>query len=270
MIVEARDVHGEPLPVPYTVWLEQLGGGADSVARDVPPDGRAEFEVAPHNSYRVRVVCEGHAEVARNVGGSVADVELSVPVDPSAVVGFRWPEPLPEIPGLTWGPELVEDTTRVAAALNIWAKLWHTNLGMMPAASYVAEVLEVRADRLIVRAAPALRDVLAAAAGGDEPTLDRVDGALHDPPDGYDLGDSYKTKDPHGNAQWTLFEAEDEATAEATGELLADIDIDKARGIGHVFEVLDNALTHRTTDQVDVLALLALQGIDAGWRPLIA
>lgn len=271
MYVAARDVYGGPLPRPYTVWLESLGSHRRRrrrVARDVPPDGRAKFEVAWQNAYRARVVCEGHVEVARSVDGSVGEVELAVPVDPSAVVGFRWPQPFPDVPGITWGPELVEDPTRTAAALNIWAKLWHTSLGLMPAASYVAEVLEVRTDRLIVRAAPALRDVAAAAAEGDEPVLDVVDGSLHTPPDGYDLGASYKTFDDAGNLQLTFFEAEDEATAEATGELLADVDIDKRRGIGHVFEVLDNAITRRTTDQVDVQQILAAAGIDAGWRPV--
>lgn len=91
MIVTARDVYGEPLPGPCDIWLEQLGQGSSGrrrVARGVPPDGRAEFSVAWQNTYRVRVVCEGHAEVARNVGGSIAEVQILVPIEPSAVVGF--------------------------------------------------------------------------------------------------------------------------------------------------------------------------------------
>jgi hypothetical protein len=281
MIIRARNVYGEPLPKPCDIWLEDLGHSARRrrrVARDVPPSGRAKFSTAWQTSYRVRVVCEGHAEVARNVGGSVAEVELAVPVDPSAVVGFQWPDPMPEIPGIVWHeppfsrlyPTNVwhggsSDDCRRATALNIWAKLWAVSIGMAPAAVYVEEVLEVHVDRMICRMAPGILDAFDAAwrAG----TVDLVTSAVgHDPPDGYENGPSIKTLDDTGNLQVSIFRP----TGHSDGPLLADIDIDEERGFPHALRAVGHALTGGKTDAVEVQQILAAQGIDALWRPILA
>lgn len=268
MIVGATDVYGDPLPVPFDVHLEGLGRDKPQVARQVLPGGRAEFEVNRHHVYRVRVVCEGHAEVARAVGGSVELVELAVPIDPSAVVGYAWPDPLPEIPGVTvprvsW--ETLDDPRR-ATVLNIWAKLWATPIGIQPAAAYVETVLEVRPDRIIARCYESLEPRLAQAR--EDGVVRLVSGALHAAPAGYRDGPSYKTFDAHGNLQASLFFATDETPE--LGELVVDFDIDEARGFAHAFDVIGHAVTGDKTDPVEIHQILAAGGIDAGWRPRLA
>lgn len=267
MKVTARDVYGEPLPWPYTVWCERLGSGRRSkVARDVPPDGSAEFALAWPADYRVRVVCEGHVEVARNVGGSTADLEVSVPVDPSAVVGFTWPDPWPEIPGVVWGDDAtVADDRRRGTLLNIWAMCWKTSIALVPVAAFVEEVVEVRDDRIICRVSPAI--VAAIMTAHAEHGVDIVTSAFgHEPPDGYDNGPSIKwPEDKTGGLQVSIF------TPRTPGEpLLADIDIDEESGIVHAFRAVGHALTGDKTDFVEVQQILAVNGVDAGWRPRVA
>lgn len=264
MIVTARDVYGELLPWPYEVWVKRLGrSGSGKVARDVPPDGRAEFDLAWPADYRVRIVCEGHAEVAVNADGSTAVVEVAVPVDPSAVVGFTWPDPLPEIPGMVWSEAGGLDNRRRGTVLNIWAKLWATSLGVTPAATYVEEVLEVREDRIICRVSPAIRDAMTEAT--EAGSVEFVTSAVgHEPPEGYGPGPSIKTPPP-GGLQVTLFKPD------AAGlPLLADIDIDEEDGFYHALRAAGHHLTGSKTDAVEIQQILVAQGVDPGWRPLIA
>ncbi len=278
MKVTARDVYGEPLPTPCDIWLDDLGGGSARrrrrVARAIMPSGRAEFSTAWQQTYRIRVVCEGHVEAVRNVDGSVEEVELAVPIDPSAVVGFEWPDPMPDIPGIIWnadrgtdvlgGDRVVLDARRRGTALNIWAKLWATSLGMAPAAAYIEEVLEVRDDRIICRVSPAILDAIRAAT--EAGAVELVTSAFgHEPPDGHDNGPSIKTKDDTGGLQVSIF------TPRTAGQpLLADIDIDEEGGFYHALRAIGHGLTGDKTDPVEVQQILASNGIDPGWKPLIA
>lgn len=197
--------------------------------------------------------------------GSVAEVELAVPIDPSAVVGFQWPDPFPEIPGIDWGDDggVLADVGRRGTALNIWAKLWATQLGVASAGAYVEEVLEVRADRLICRVLLAIAERLATAE--QDGLLSLVTSAVgHKPPPGFHNGPSYKTPEAFGSLQVSLLEAD------AGDELRADIDVDEERGFVHAFRAIGHHLTGSKTDPVEVQQILAAQGIDAGWRPLVA
>jgi hypothetical protein len=78
-----------------------------------------------------------------------------------------------------------------------------------------------------------------------------VNGSLHDPPDGFVLtAQSFKSRDAHGNLQVTFMRHVD------TGELAADIDIDKAGGIEHGLEVIGNAVLNNRTNPYAVRELL--------------
>jgi hypothetical protein len=159
--------------------------------------------------------------------------------------------------------ERLPDLERACLA-NIMAKARHT---ILPAgnsvADYITSIVEVRQDRVFAMvAADLLSEVVAANRAGD---LAGVSGALHSPPAGFkqfkQLG-SYKSRDLYGNIQVTLFEHE--------GRYLADIDIDDAGGILHVFQVLRNAVTGRPTHPYDIHEiLLAHQGIDPGYRLMV-
>jgi hypothetical protein len=138
---------------------------------------------------------------------------------------------------------------------------------MLPAgrsvADYITSIVEVRQDRVFAMvAADLLSEIVAATRSGD---LAEVSGALHTPPAGFkqfkQLG-SYKSRDLYGNVQVTLFEYE--------GRYLADVDIDDAGGILHVFRVLRNAVTGRPTHPYDIHEILvAYQTIDPRYQLLV-
>lgn len=89
-----------------------------------------------------------------------------------------------------------------------------------------------------------------------------MDGSLHHPPAGFDRAGSFKTEDRYGNLQITFFVRGD--------EWLADIDIDDAAGLEHVFQVVHNAVTGRPTHPYDIHEILiAWQQTDPGDELLV-
>ena len=68
-----------------------------------------------------------------------------------------------------------------------------------------------------------------------------------------------KTPDDYGNLQLTFFMKGDETRA--------DIDIDDAAGLAHVFQVLGNWLSGRPTHPYDIAQILFKhQSVDPGYR----
>ena len=91
---------------------------------------------------------------------------------------------------------------------------------------------------------------------------------MHDPPPGFSLtGESFKSRDAHGNLQVTFL------SHEVTGDLAADIDIDKAGGIEHGFEVIGNAVLHNRTNPFAIREILLAsdpinRSLDPGYQLL--
>lgn len=288
MIVRPRDVYGEPLLETSTIGLERQGIGATASRRqlavDVPPGGRASFETEAGETYYLTARAEGYAATGRMIPGHLEELELAIPINPDAVTGFEWPEEPGPFPGLAF--EDLEDDVQRAALLNIWAKLWRTPVGLAPAASFINEILEVREDRLIARMTTTASEALE-----DAENLGRAPSLLHRPPEGYSGGRSYKSKDPAGNLQISLFHRDDHglvgherqgtsydpgaAGHELVGRrskppTLADIDIDEARGFAHLLDVISHHATGRKTNAIEIQQiLLGHQDIDPGWRALI-
>jgi hypothetical protein len=70
---------------------------------------------------------------------------------------------------------------------------------------------------------------------------------------------SFKTGDLFGNLQVTLFQND--------AQCRADIDIDDAAGLGHVFQVARNHLTGEPTHPYNIQQILiAHQHLDPGYR----
>jgi hypothetical protein len=171
-----------------------------------------------------------------------------------------------KVTGLCFSAECGErlpDLQRACLA-NITAKARHT---ILPAgtsvADYITSIVEVRQDRVFAMvAADLLSEVIEANRAGD---LAEVSGALHSPPAAlkqFKQVGSYKSRDLYGNLQITLFQRE--------GRYLADLDIDDAGGILHVFQVLRNGITGRPTHPYDIHEILiAHQKIDPGYQLLV-
>jgi hypothetical protein len=92
-----------------------------------------------------------------------------------------------------------------------------------------------------------------------------VSGALHDPLAGFQLENSFKSRDPHANLQVTFMRNT------KTAELAADIDIDEASGIEHGFEVIRNRVKRSRTSPYLIRELLLMVDpvekiLDPGYR----
>jgi hypothetical protein len=139
------------------------------------------------------------------------------------------------------------DTIRKAGLLNILAKTgttWFPNGRSV--SSYVVRVNELRGDRFFAVVPKELREETknSMQIGLFEPASQ----LLHRPPDGFTRAGSFKTRDHYGNLQLTFF---------SNGvDWVADVDIDDANGLAHVFQVLRNQLTNRPTHPFDIHQIL--------------
>ena len=145
-----------------------------------------------------------------------------------------------------------------AGLLNVTAKCRATPLGRRRSVLSGLEALrEVRGDRLFAAVSPAFVDEVSRAA--EAGMFEKVSGALHEPPPGATPAGSFKTRDRYGNLQVTFFAAGDTRTA--------DVDIDDAGGLAHVFQVLSHAISGRETHPYDIHEILMrYQRIDTGYR----
>jgi len=78
--------------------------------------------------------------------------------------------------------------------------------------------------------------------------FDPVSGLLHRIPDGFTEAGSFKTQDHYGNLQLTF--------CVRGNEWRADVDIDDAGGVEHVFQVLRNTVSGSPTHPYNIHQLL--------------
>jgi hypothetical protein len=150
------------------------------------------------------------------------------------------------------------DDIRRAGFLNITTKCRATTLpNSRTVLSYIQELRDLRGDRFFCSIPQTLRDDVKNAAQAG--MFNEVNGSLHHPPDGFTPAGSFKSEDHYGNLQLTFFAS--------PGSWVADIDIDDANGLAHVFQVLRNELTGRPTHPYDIHEILMLfQQLDTGYR----
>lgn len=118
-------------------------------------------------------------------------------------------------------------------------------------------VLDIREDRCFVDVPTTVLDQMSELVESD--TFRTVDGSLHDPPPGFAPAGSFKSLDAFGNLQMTFFRS--------ASRLVADIDIDDAAGLGHVFQVMRNHITGRPTHPYNIHEILVMhQKLDPGYQ----
>ena len=128
--------------------------------------------------------------------------------------------------------------------------------------SYINKIRVLRRDRFFAEVSEDLQDEVKNSADGA--SFREVDGSLHDLPpafedNGFRRQKSFKNCDNYGNLQLTFF-----GNSKRT---IADIDIDEAGGLKHLFEVARNKLSGRTTHPYDIHQILVRhQELDPGYR----
>ena len=208
----------------------------------------------------------------------ITSVRHAFAVDPKKVVGIQSPaySALPgdlknllsqsgqvlgyeNLTGKSLYDSLSNDPVRTAGLLNIVAKCRATPLGggktVLPS---VMELLEIRGDRFFARVPKTLRDDTKNAVQAG--LFTSVDSSLHTPAPGFKPAGSFKTLDHYGNLQLTF-------SMNTVGECRADIDIDDANGIEHIFQVLHNAISGEPTNPYNIHEILVgYQTIDPGYK----
>lgn len=205
----------------------------------------------------------------------VTDLTVTVPVDPGKVKDINFPE-YASLPAemrtvlersdrvLTFegkkGEELygAPDRIRKACLLNIMAKCAATRLSngktVLP---YIDRIMELRGERFFAVVPKELREETKNSVS--EELFRPVSEVLHTPPSGFTHAGSFKTFDRYGNLQLTFFAKGD--------DWVADIDIDDAAGLEHLFQVLDHKILKRHTHPFDIHEILiARQQIDPGYN----
>ena len=157
-------------------------------------------------------------------------------------------------PAYAWQEEQPLTEVQWACLANILTKAQMTVLpdGRVVTDCVGAERLKVTQDRIWCAAQPDLLSAFQPLVGWRQ-----VSGLLHDPPDGWERQGSWKTVDPVASLQVTLFRRRDLWQAE--------LDLDEAQGLRHVFHVLDHAVRRRRSHPFHLYDLLLAQGIDPGY-----
>jgi hypothetical protein len=270
------DVHGDPLNEEVDVMLRRQATGQTSVVK-TQAGKAAKVPGLTCDVYLVQVdppsyLAAGAFAMVKPGGG---DLTLTFPVDPSKVKSVVFPTfsklssdgrrvlsdtaNLLGFVGLS-GAALYDalDDIRKAGLLNILAKSsWTVLTNGRTVSSYLNRLLELRGDRFHASVPQELREE--AKNGVQAGQFTEEPSTLHHPPAGFDQAGSFKSRDHYGNIQLTFF-------TNGT-EWVADIDIDDANGLAHLFQVLRNELTDRPTHPYDIhQILIAHQMLDPGYE----
>jgi hypothetical protein len=235
----------------------------------------------PQGRYLVEIDPSAYLAVSHFVDikpSGITDMQVTLPIDPRKVKSVDFPE-YPKLSDelrtllersdkiLSFegkkGAEVYDDLDEIrkACLLNIASKCAATRLSngktVLP---YIEKITELRGERFFAAIPKELREETKNSVSDE--LFRPVSGALHTPPAGFDDAGSFKTFDKYGNLQLTFFSKGD--------EWAADIDIDDAAGLEHVFQVLDHKLFGRHTHPYDIHEILiARQLIDPGYQFLI-
>lgn len=277
--LELVDSRGDFLSERVDIYLYHQSLSETVAAREVMASKAIVLDglrTGPYALYRLFIDPPSFRPVSLFVNISESKINertVTFAVDPGKVLNLRAPE-WPELvfaqtfleastnvigfPGLR-GAALYDklDNLRKAGLLNILAKSRRTPLTSAGVVfDHVRELREIRGDRFFADVAPELRsNVRNSIADG---LFREVPGGLHTPPQGFSLAGSFKTADLYGNLQVTFFTSGDQH--------MADIDIDDAAGIEHIFQVVRNSLTGSPTHPYDIREiLLRHQEIDPGY-----
>jgi hypothetical protein len=276
--IKLRDVSDNPLGQPCTIRLRHQTTGVLRVVNSPAKKDVVILGLIP-GVYQIQVDPAAYRAVGSFVNvlpGPRTDVTLRFPIDPAKVVDAEFPpfaalnadaqriltdtDALFGFENLSGGDlytALDVDEVKKAGLLNIFAKTSAVAFAnQRTVSSYIQSLVELRGDRFFVIVDKALREET------KNSVLDELfhvaPEGMHHPTAGFDPAGSYKTFDHYGNLQLSF-------STNGT-EWRADIDIDDAAGLAHVFQVLGNELTGKPTHPYDIHEILvSFQHLDPGY-----
>jgi hypothetical protein len=255
------------------------------IQRDIQING---IDVTGGPFYRLMVTPANHRIIQMFVSlseGKLTECSIAVPIDPQKVVSISGPSfgalnskaqqmlTEAEVPrfndgtgGFLRGAQLYSALDPYpllkACLLNIVAKSAATTLQDGGSClDHYAGLVRVEQDRIFLRTTAALIEETA-----HSNSFHSVSAALHDPIPGYAMVSSFKTFDRYGNLQLTF-----QRRGNTGGDYVADIDIDDAQGIEHIFQVVRNSVSG-ATNPYDIRDILLQQqpSVDPGFEFVFA
>jgi hypothetical protein len=277
--LELRDVYGDLLKEKVDIILRhqvlsQVVKVSNNASTKIQIKG---LNGAPQGLYRIDVDPPSYQYVSQFINlkaSGTTSLELTFPIDPGKVKKVNFPaftklaqdlhtllansDKVLSFEGKTGG-ELYDglDDIRRAGLLNIAAKTGNTPLSNgRTVLSYIEKLSEIRGDRFFCIVPKDLREETKHSV--TEGLFRSVDGSLHHPPAGFSAAGSFKTPDHYANLQLTFFMKGDDC--------VADIDIDDAAGVEHVFQVLRNKISGNPTHPYNIHEILVgYQHLDPGY-----
>jgi hypothetical protein len=277
--LELRDVYGKFLGEKVDIILRHR---VLSEVKKASPNVTAKVEItglqgAPQGRYQMEIDPPSYQYISEFVNMKASGItsrSITFPIDPGKVVKVNFQafakltldlrtlldksDTVLSFEGKK-GKDLYDalDDIRKAGMLNIATKTNATALSNgRTVLSYIEQLNEVRGDRFFCDVPKELRSETKNSAA--EGLFRKVSGSLHTPPPGFQPAESFKTSEKYGNLQLTFF---------SNGEKFkADIDIDDAGGLEHVFQVLRNKLSGKPTHPYNIHeVLVAHQHLDPGY-----
>lgn len=271
--LELIDVHGKRLKERVDVSLRNLRVTHNLFFKSLDASKLIQITnlfTSTDGTYQLTIDPPSYHVVSRFVNiktSGTTDLQIPFPIDAGKVTSVNLPSfaslsreargvltNSPAVAGFEnkTGADLLDalDDIRRAGLLNIACKtlatIFHDGTTVL---SLIRELREIRGDRFFAFVDKALREETKNSVNTG--LFDPVSGALHHLPAsfvGFTDAGSFKTDDHFGNLQLTFFMRGDEC--------VADIDIDDAGGIQHVFQVLRNRFTGSPTHPYNIHQIL--------------
>ncbi len=278
LVIRLRDAKREQFSDRADLIIERTDTGRTWTRYDFSTFRPISADLEPGKVYKIKIFPMKHRPVSRflmlPMSGN-ADVTLFCPWHPDRVRTVTFPSFDALDPGLKalLGRDNVEDHPQSGGALydsmgdlqkagllNVWTKMVHSVLGEgKPVADYVDKLYRVRSDRFFANVQVSLRDLVKTEQNVDR--FEKVSGLLHTPPPGFEEAGSFKSMEQYGNLQLSFFVSKDPPLT-----FKVDADIDDAKGIEHLFQVLRNWISQGATHPYDIHQILVFhQGIDPGY-----
>ncbi|HEX5704798.1 MAG TPA: hypothetical protein VFX97_16485 [Pyrinomonadaceae bacterium] len=267
------DVFGKRLKENVDIFMSNLHLDHKPVFRSIDASkiiNISKLHTGSQGIYQISIDPPSYHPVGRIVTvdtGGVTEMSFPFPVDISKIVSVKFPtfpNLVKELRTLLTNSPLVLgfenktgdtlysalDDIRRGGVMNIARKSLATRFSNNKSVlSLIKEIRELRGDRFFAFVDRELREEVINSINTG--LFHKVDGRLHKLPpgfEGFEDVDSFKTDDHFGNLQVTFFRKGD--------EFVADIDIDDAGGLGHIFQVLRNHFTGNPTHPFNIHQIL--------------
>ncbi|HEY3442831.1 MAG TPA: hypothetical protein VGK29_18870 [Paludibaculum sp.] len=256
LTIRVNDIYGQAIVKPADITLRRKDGPVVFHQPNIDisqPLKITKLDQGPGAFFQLAIDSPSYLPVSAfvNLPAAGARATFPLPFRPGAVRFVRFTEyfNLPsEARTLIDAPTYLNlETERKAGLLNIIAKTQRTLLpNNRTVLSCLTRLIRAEQDRIFVEVAPEL--LSGAQSALDAGVFRLVPSSMHTPPAGYEHGPSYKSMERFGNLQVTLFHSPGKPS-------IADIDIDNAAGLLHLFQVAKNAV-HGPTHPYDIQAIL--------------